>query len=484
MGTITFSGLASGINTASIISQLMAVARQPEGVLQAQQTTDQSQVTEFNKIESALTNLQTVVAGFSTPETFNKPVATPADSTVLTSTASGTATPGTHTVQVLSLATNQRQVSTGVSSNTAALFNSGSFTISDGVSGDTPVTVNIAEGQNSIQGIAAAINSSGANVGASVVNDGTNYRLVVTGNDANNYSLDFTGLTTPPAGGTGSQLPTMLGSTDPTYQAAAQAQLVVDGIDMTSPTNTVTGAIQGVTLNLESQGTTAAGATTTVTVANNTAAATTSINSFITAYNSAMTLVNSESVYNSTTNTAGVLSGNMTVQAIKGQLQSLLTTVVPGSAAISSLAQLGVTTDEQTGTLSLDSTTLASALSSNYNDVVNLFTHNGDSVITLPNNQYGIAQQFNAAIASMVNPYVAGSSDSGSIEVAKSALNTNINDITDQISDMEVRFTAMQSNLQSQYNAMETTISNIQSQGNELLSALGVTTSSTTSSSS
>jgi flagellar hook-associated protein 2 len=467
----------------------MAVAREPEGVLQAQQSSDQSQVTEFNKIETALTNLQTVVAGFSTPQTFNSPVATPADTTVLTATASGSATPGTHSVTVTSLATEQRQVSTGVSSDSAALFNSGSFTISDGVTGDKPVTVNLAEGENSLNGIAAAINGSGANVDASVVNDGTNYRLVVTGNDANTYALDFSGLTTPPAGGTGSLVPTMLGPGDATYQAPAQAQMVVDGIDMTSPTNTVTGAIQGVTLNLESQETTTggvtSGGTTTITVANNPAAATSEINNFVTAYNTAMTLVNSEDQYNATTSTAGVLSGNMTVLAIKGQLQSLLSTVVPGSGSgsMSSLADLGLSTDETTGALTLNSTTLASALSSNYSGVVNLFTHNGDSTVTMPTSQYGIAQQFNAAIESMVNPVVAGSGDSGSIEVAKQALNTNINDITDQISDMEVRFTAMQSNLQAQYNAMETTISGLQTQGNELLSALGISTSSSSSSS-
>ena len=484
MSTISFSGLASGIDTSSIISQLMAVARQPETVLQAQQTTDQNKISEFNKIETALTNLQTVVTGFDTPESFSSPVATPADSSVLTATASGTATPGIHTVQVLSLATNQRQVSTGVSSDTAAVFNSGSFTISDGVSGDTPVTVNIAEGQNSLQGMAAAINGSGANVSASVVNDGTNYRLVVTGNDANNYTLDFTGLTTPPAGGTGAQTPTMLGAGDPTYQAAAQAHLVVDGIDMYKSSNTVTDAIQGVSLNLLSQGTTDTGATTTVSVTNDTGAVTTKINSFITAYNTAMTLVNSESVYNSSTNTAGVLAGDSTVQSIKTQLQSLLTTIVPGSSSVRSLADLGISTDEQTGTLSVNSTTLSTALSSHYSDVVNLFAHNGDSIVTLPAGQYGIAQQFNMAIASMVNPDVAGSSTSGSIEVSKASLNTNISDINNQISDMEQRFSMMETNLQNNFNAMETTISNIKNQGNELLSILGVSTTSTTSSSS
>jgi flagellar hook-associated protein 2 len=473
--TISFSGLASGLDSSSIISQLMQVARAPEKLLQSQQSTDQSKINEFNKIESALTNLQNVVKGFNTPESFSSLQATPADSSVLTATASGSATPGLHSIQVISLATNQRQVTTGVASNTSQIFNTGSFTISDGVLGDTPVTVNIANGQNSLQGIASAINASGANVNASIVNDGTNYRLVINGNDANNYTLDFTGLDTPPSGGTGALTPVM----DPTaYQAGAPAQLKVDGINMTKTSNTISDAIQGVSLNLLSQG-----STTTVSVTNDTDAVTKQINSFVSAYNSAMTLVNSESIYNTTTKTAGVLSGDISVQTIKNQLQSLLTAIVPGAASIRSLADLGVTTDAKTGNISMDSTTLSKALSSHYNDVVNLFAHNGDSIVTLPAGQYGIAQQFNLMIGTMVNPYVAGGSNNGLIEIAKQGLNTNISDMDKQIADMEQRFTMMQTNLQNQYNALETTVSKLQNQGNMLLSYLGATTTSSSSSS-
>jgi len=474
MSTISFSGLATGLNTASIISQLMQLARQPEVQLQSQQSADQSKINEFNKIESALTNLQNVVKGFNTPETFSSLQATPANSNVLTATASGTASAGTHTVEVTSLATNQRQVTTGVSSNTAAVFNTGSFTISDGVAGDTPVKVDIAEGQNSLQGLASAINASGANVTASIVNDGSNYRLVVMGKDTNNYSFDFTNLSTPPTGGTGSLVP---GWDATAYQAGSPAVIKVDGISMTKNSNTVTDAIQGVTLNLLTQG-----SSTTLSVSNDTDGVTTKINNFVTAYNSAMTLINSESVYNAGTKSAGVLAGNVTVQNLKTQLQSMLTSIVPGSGSIRSLADLGVKTDEQTGNISVDSTTLSNALSNNYNDVVNLFTHNGDSVLTLSANQYGIANQFSMAIDSMVNPYVAGSSSNGVIEIAKNSLNQNISDINNQISDMEQRFTQMQTNLQNQFNALETTVSKMQTQANLLNSYFGTTTSSSSSS--
>lgn len=477
--TVSFSGLATGLNTASIISQLMAVARQPETLLQSQQTTDQNKIAEFDKIESALTNLQTVVQGFNTPETFSSMQATSSNSSGVSVSAAGAATTGTHTVRVTSLATNYRQVSAGVASSTQTIFGTGSFTISDGVGGDTPVTVNIAHGQNSLQGIASAINASGANVTASIVNDGANYRLVVTGNDTNTYSFNFSGLTQDGTSNTPVNAPTLLDSTDPTYQAGAPAQFTVDGIPMTSASNTVTNAIQGVTLNLLSQG-----ASSTISVSNDTSSVTNKINSFVTAYNSAMSLVNSESAYNSTSKTAGVLAGDMTVQTVKTQLQSLLTAIVPGSSSIRSLADLGVTVDEQTGALSLNSTTLSNALSNHYNDVVNLFTHNGDSIVTLPSGQYGIAQQFNMMIQSMVAPYVAGFSGSGSIEIAKNSLNTNISDINNQINDMEQRFTQMQTNLQNEFNSLETTVSNLQSQGNTLLSYLGVSTSSSSSSSS
>lgn len=479
MSSITFSGLATGLDTASIISKLMAVERQPETLLQAQQQNNTNDISEFQKIEDALTNLQTVAQGFNTSSTFSAVKSSVADSSVLTATATSSATPGTHSVQVVSLAQNQRQVSTGVASDTSLIFSTGSFTIDDGAG--TTTTVNVAEGQNSLQGMVAAINASGANVSASIINDGsgTPYRLVVTGNDTKNYTLNFGGLTTAPAGGTGALVPTLLGAGDPTYQAGANAQLVVDGVTMTKTSNTVTDAIQGITLNLQTGG----GVTTNVTVSTDTDSVTQKINNFVTAYNSVITLVNSESAYDPKTNKAGVLSGDATVQSIQSQLQSLLTTSVPGtSGTFNTLADLGINSDAHTGTLSVDSTKLSAALANHYNDVVDYFTHNGNSVATLPTNQYGIAQQFNVIIDTMVHPYIAdGDPKNGLIENVKKSLTNTNSSIDQQISDMEDRISQMQTNMQNQFAAMELMVSNLQSQGNSLLAYLGSTSSSTKS---
>lgn len=469
MSTFSISGLATGLDTASIISQLMQLERQPETVMQARQTTYQSQISEFQKIESALSSLQDAAQAFSTLDGFKSVKATVADTSVLTATATSSATPGTHTVQVVTLAKNQRQVSTGVASQTDNIFNTGSFTITD--SSGNAKTVTIAEGQNSLQGIVSAINSSGANVSASIINDGSAnpYRLVVTGKDTDNYTIDFSGLTTAPAGGTGSLVPTMLGAGDPSYQAGTAATISVDGVSITRTSNTVTDAIQGVTLNLVKEG-----ATTTVSMTNDTDAITQKINAFVTAYNNVASLINKQSDYNTDTKSAGILSGDATVRTIQSQLQSLMSRTVPGlSGSYTTLSSVGITTDGKTGKLSVDSTKLSTALSSDFNAVADLFTHNATSSTSLPINQYGLAEQFNQVIETMVHPYIAdGMPDNGLIETKIKGLNTSISDIDDQINSMEERITKMQANLQQQFTMMESTVSSLQTQGNTLLSYL------------
>jgi flagellar hook-associated protein 2 len=467
MSTFSIGGLATGLDTNSIITQLMNLERVPEQFLQTQQKKNTSKISEYQKIEDALASLQTVVQGFNTPETFSSVKSTVANESLLTATPTSAATPGTHTVQVISLAKNQRQVSTGVASNTSLIFNTGTFTIDDGAGNIT--TVSLAEGQNSLQGIASSINSSGANASASIINDGTNYRLVVTGKDTKNYTLVFSGLDNLPAGGTGSLTPTLLGSGDPTYQAGADAQLVVDGVSMTKKSNTITDAIQGVTLDLLTEG-----SSTSLSVTNDTDAITQKLNNFISAYNKVITLINSESSYNANSKTAGVLSGDSTIQTIQQQLRSLLTATVSGATGnFKSLSSLGIKSDSKTGTLSIDSTKLSDALNNHYSDVVDYFTHNSGSYATLPTNQYGMAIQFDKIIDTMVHPYVAdGMPDNGIIEVRKKGLTKTNSDIDKQIDALEERITQMQTNLQNQFNSMETLVSSLQTQGNTLLNYL------------
>ncbi|WP_298271189.1 flagellar filament capping protein FliD [Geobacter sp.] len=470
MADLSVGGLATGIDTTSLISQLMYLERAPERVLQSKQATMQSQVDIYNQISSLLNSLQTIAAGMNTPTTFMGKTSSVGDSTVVSATATSTATPGSHTIVVTSLAKNQRQVTdAGVADADVTNFNSGSIVINGGAS---PVTVTIAEGQNSLNGIAAAINGSGANVTASVINDGSAnpYRLVITGKDTTNYTLDFSGLATAPASPTGAPYanPTITQS-GPTYQTGASASFSVDGVAITKTSNTVTDVIPGVTFTLLKEG----GATTSVTVDNDVAGVTKKITDFIGAYNAAMSQINKQSDYNTSTKQGGVLSGDSTLRTVKSQLQSIISTPVTGvNSAFATLAQIGIKTDYTNGTLTLDSTTLSDALSSNFNDVVDLFTHNS-GVSGLSQDQYGAAEQYNQVIDRLTHIYEGPTSTAnGIISTRIRGLTDSISDINDQIDSMEVLMTQKQNSLKKQYAAMEQLVSGLQGQGNTLLTFL------------
>lgn len=486
-GTITFSGLASGIDTSSIVSQLMALERAPEQLLTNQKTTMQNQVDAYNQLSSALTSLQSLMAGMNTAATFAAKTASVANSSVASVTASSAAQAGTHSLTVTSLAQSQTLLSesstnSGYASATAQNFGTGTITIANAADPQNPVTVNIDSTNNSLQGIAAAINASGANVTASVVNDGsgTPYRLAIIGKDTSTYSVTA-GLT----GGT-YDAPTFAEKV-----SASQAVFQLDGIDMTRTTNAITDAIHGVTLNLlgttnNSSGTTGNSSATTITIGNDTAGVTTEINNFVSSYNNVMNLINTDTAYDSTTNTAGVLFGDSTIRTVLNSIQNVLTNQVAGATgSFSSLADIGITSDEHTGVLSVDSSKLTSALSTDFNSVTSIFTQNtGTSGLAL--NQYGIAEEFNQQIDSLINSYSVDGSTNGSaiIPTRIQGLNDNMTDIDNQVAAMEVRMTAEENSLNAQFSAMETTLSNTQAWGNQLLAGLGISTSSSTSSSS
>ena len=222
-------------------------------------------------------------------------------------------------------------------------------------------------------------------------------------------------------------------------------------------------------------------------IANDTAGATDNVNKFVAAYNSVMALINTDTSYNSSTNAAGVLLGDSAVRTVQEQLQSMLTATVAGvSGPYSSLADLGISSDKSDGTLSVDSTQLSTALSNNYSGVVDLFTHNTGTFNNYATNQYGIAQQFNLTLDTIVHPYVADSyAGNGLLSTRIHDLASSVTDINNQVSEMELLITAKQANLQSQFSNMESIVSSLQSQGAALTSwASGTSSTSSTSSSS
>lgn len=535
MADFSIGGLATGIDTKTLISQLMYLERAPERILSAKKKTIQSQVDVLNQIAGALSSLKGIAAGMSTSTGFRGMKVSVGDSSAVTATASSSALPGSHSVSVAGLARSQRQVSDqGYAGSSDLNFNTGSIVITGG---ESPVTVTIAEGKNSLSGIAAAINASGANLTASVINDGSAnpYRLVITGKDTSDYTVDFSGLATPPAAPNGaayaapvfSKTFSTSGDTTggsnvisniPTANLQVGMALSGAGLDdgtvitgilgpdsvqiSRNATATGTGAalsypnsayqagaaarfsVDGIAITKTSNTVTdvipgitlnllKAGGTSSVTVENDDAAVKARINDFVKSFNEAMTLLNKQSSYDATTKKAGVLSGDSTVRMVKSQLQSILTNPVSGaSGRFSMLSEIGITTNRSDGTLAVDSTRLAKALETDFDSVVELFTRNG-GVAGLDAGQYGVAQQFDTVLEKLTRAYEGPSSLlNGVISSRIQGLKNTMTGIDGQIENMELRLTRKEEALKKQFTAMETLVSSLSSQGNTLISYL------------
>lgn len=467
-GSISVGGLATGLDTKSIVTQLMALERRPETLLKNEKSTLQSQVNIFNQLNAAFSSLQGVMAGMNTATTFAAYTAAVSDTSVLTAQTTGAAMPGSHTVVVNSLATNQRQISHlgSASASDTNLFKTGTITISDGVPGHDPVSVVIGAGENSLSGIASAINASEANLTASIINDGSGapYRLMITGTDTGNYTIDTSQITLDSS--------QMFDSGDPTYVAGANASLTVDGLAVTSSSNTVTGVLPGVTLSLLKGG----GADGSFTIASDNTAVTAKINNFISSYNNAIGIIRQQSAYNSTTKTAGVLSGDSTIRALQANLQNIVSGPVEGVSGgpYNLLSQIGISTARD-GTLSLDTTKLSTALSADFDGVADLFTHNSGTS-GLAASQYGIAEQFNQVLEQITNSYVGpGASSNGIISTRINSLQGRMTGIDKQVARMELLMAKKEESLNRQFTAMEMLVSSLQSQGNQMIAALNAT---------
>jgi flagellar hook-associated protein 2 len=481
-GTVSFSGLATTMDTKTIVSQLMALERRPETLLNNQKSALQSKIDIFDKLNSSLKSLQELAAGMNSPATFAAKSVAIADSSILTAQTSGAAVAGTHTLVVTQLASSQRQVSAGGYASASDLnFNSGTISITDD-KGGSPVSVAIGAGSNSLNGIAAAINSAGGKFSATIINDGSSgspYRLMISGLDTKNYTVGFAGLSTPPAAANGASYSNpAFPQSGATYISGSDASFTLDGVAMTRSSNMVGDALPGVTLNLLKGG----GASTSFTISNDSAAVTAKINSFISSYNSAIGIIHEQSVYNSTTKKAGVLSGDSTIRSLQSELQGILGSQIDGATNAYSIAsQVGIKTKSD-GTLELDAVKLSAALGANFDGVVDLFTRNS-STSALPANQYGIAEQFNQKLNLLTKPYISANySGNGLIASRINSIKSQMTSIDAQVARMEVLMVQKEASMNRQFTAMETLVSSLQTQGSQLTSILASMNNSNNSS--
>ncbi len=388
---ISSPGIGSNLNVTSIVSQLMAVEQQPITLLATQTTADQTILSGYGTLTSALEQFQTSVGALSNISTFQAMSANVANTSVASVTATAAAATGTYALAVTKLAQGEKLVAAGQASESAAISD-GVISFSFGTSTTAPAaftpngsgikTITINSTNDSLTGICGAINAANIGVSATLVNDGSNtpYRLSLTVN-ATGASNSLKISVADAAPGTSTALSTLLnqdpaGSQALTQTVAAQnAEFTLDGIAISKPSNTVSDAIAGVTLNLAS----ISASPTNVSIAPNTAAVVSAVNSFVTAYNTINSTLTDAAAYNKTTGAAASLNGESTVRGITKQIRSVLTNPVAGGAsALSVLSQVGVSLQSD-GSLVVDSTQLQAALSSNFNGFAGLFAAAGSA---------------------------------------------------------------------------------------------------------
>ena len=272
--TITSTGLGSGIDINGLVSKIMAVESQPLQQLDTKEATYQAQLASYGQVKSALSAFQAAVGGLESATSFQSIAATSADSSVYTASASSIAVPGTYSIEVVKLAQSQKLISgafTGVNDVVGTGTLTFQFGTDDGMGGFTvnstkaAQSVTIDAAHDTLSGVRDAINAANIGVTATIINDGTGYKLSLTSsdtgaanslkitvtNDSVGTNLDNTGLSQfayDPAGsvGNGKNLTQTL--------AAQDAELNVDGINgIKKSSNVVSDVVQGVTLNLLKQ---------------------------------------------------------------------------------------------------------------------------------------------------------------------------------------------------------------------------------------
>ena len=448
---ISSAGIGSNIDVNSLVSQLLALERRPLDKLNQRKTQYNADLSSYGKISSDLSGFQSAAAALKTAESFKVFTTTAGDTTYLSASANSSASAGSHSITITQLAQAQKLFSAAFADTATTTIGTGSLTIANGAS-SFAVTIN--SSNNTLDGIVSAVNAASSNFGvsASIVNDGTGYRLLFspnstgtafavtvgvsdTGDSNNTDNLGLSRLSYTAGGLNLSQT-----------QVAQNAIITVDGLTgISKASNTITDVIQGVTLDLKKGG----GVSTTLDVAVDTAAITEKATALVTAYNKLIT--NIKDLHKK----GGKLEADNTLLTIQSQLASVFNTkaTIAGNA-YSYLAEVGISL-QSNGTLALNSSEFKAAASGKLNDVVKLFT----------DTTQGFMQRFYSETTTLLQ-------SDGVIDAKNDGIAAQLSSLDTRIDQFETRLTSIEARLRKQFSALDALLGTMSSTSNLLLRQL------------
>ena len=440
-GTISSSGIGSGLNVSQIVTALMDAEKGPLNSINKSISTDNAQISAYGSISSQISSFQSSIAGLITPSTIKATTANSSSTGVLSVSNDGTALAGEYKITNVTLASPQVITSnidtSAYTSINSSIGSTGSITILGNTI--TPTTFTVA-------GIVEAINNANiSGVSATMTNLGTSaapdyqIRIVNTSDTAATIALsagnDFSGLAF-------------------TSADAVAGSLTINGTTVNRSSNMITDLVPGLTINLVGTG------NSTITVAQDNSALSSKISAFVTAFNALDKSLKDISSYDATAKKGAALYGDSAINSLRREIRSIIigTLGVDATTSYNRLSQVGVSFKSD-GTLSLDNTTLNTAISANFNKVAKLFSGTGVSTDSL--GLHGFAYQLNTVLTTATGI-------DGSITNRKSSLQSDVRRLQARAEQEQLRLADLQQMYQKQYTALDRTVSSLNSMASYL----------------
>ena len=461
MPAISSLGIGSGMDINSIVTQLVALERRPLQQMQTDATKLQTKVSSYGKMQSLFSALQDASNKLAGPTLWNEVTGKSADSAAVAVTASNGASTGAYSVSVQALASSQTVAGSAVFANTNDLAGAGTLAIDLGSwnagltafspkAGASTISITL-DDSDTLTTLRDKINGAGAGVTASIVTDATGSRLAIRARnsgvengfrigvtDADGNATDATGLSrfgfNPPAGATQLQQ----------TQAAANAQATINGIAINSASNSLSGVLAGVSLQLGKVTTTAVD----ITVNEDRETIGKAVTAFATAYSDVARYITEQTKFDAATKTGGPLQGDSAATGLQSQLRSILSAASGASTTFSHLSDLGLQL-QRDGTLLVNQSKLDGALV-NLSEVRKAFA-NADTLVPTNN---GFAKRY-----ALLTSAVLGST--GAITTRTEGLRKQITNNSDKQQRLNAHVDLYEKRLVAQYTAMDANLSKL-----------------------
>jgi len=451
MAGISSLGTGSGLDLQGILTRLMSVEQIPLTTLAKREASYQSNISALGSLKGALSSLQTAanllspVAGQTATARFSVYQASVADTTVASVTAGSTAVAGTYSLEVTALATAQRQSLSTTYDATAPVIDFGgnatrTLTLTKG-SGPSATSVNVTldSTKNTLGDLRDTINKANAGVSAVIVTgtDGKqNLQLTATNSGvANAITLSGDASFLDPGGGASIAASSAFNVTQPAADSAAK----VNGIAVSASGNSLTTAVDGLTINLQKTNT---GSPTTITLSRDTASLKTSLTTFVTSYNDLNTAMKALGSYDPKTKVAGALNGDAALRSSQALVRGALGTV-PSALSGAVYQRLGeiVISADKNGALSLDSTKLQKAIDANFSAVAELVGAYGTRFKEVTDSLLAVG---------------------GTIASRTDGIQRSIADISQRRDALNLRLTTIEKQYRAQFTALDATVASMQ----------------------